>query len=207
MSKKVNMFQADKEFSARVNEFMRCKVWNITLKTRMRKEVEGLEVKIQNVESLRGSIIDDGDKIDQMKAAYREEIAATEKKYQEQLEQEAKFDYTDADRLFYKAYSAAKDTADVLKALQEFCGTYGLTITDTNFEQELLDIIGGGARLGASAIIRSKATKFTKDKRSKVDVLTLLYGRIAEKMLEAGTLKPQDIPADIAKAYAKKSSK
>ncbi len=204
---KVNMFQADKAFSARVNEYMHCKVWSIVIKTRLRKQVEGLETSITNAESLRGSILDVDDHIDKLIAGYKAQIVDAEKQAKAQADKEAKFDYTDTDRAFYKAYVAAKDVADVLKALQDFCMAYHLSIRDTSFEQELLDIIAGGRKLGATQVIRSKATRFTSDKRAKGDVLNLLYGRIAEKMLQAGTLKAQDIPADIAKAYAKKSSK
>ena len=209
MAKKVNMFTADKAMSDRVAEFMRCKVWGITLKTRLRKEIGELETKIANVKNLKGSILDKGDAIEKMIVGYQEEIKAAEEKCEKQLEEEAKFDYTENDNKFFKAYKAAENRDGVTAAVREWCECkeYHLDIADTTFLDNIVEAISGARKLGASAIIRSEAKKFTNDKRSKGDILAILYGRLAEKMLEAGTLKAEKIPEDIRAYYAPKKNK
>lgn len=204
MGKKVDMFQASKEMGTRVSEFMRTQVWGITLRTRLRKEVEGLEAKIGNLETLKGSILDDGDKLKVLAEQYQSEIEEKKEKVAQQIEDEATFTFTKADNEFFSAYKKADSRSGVGEAIKGWTETYNLKLDDTDFLEVLVEAISGSSRLGASGIIRSGATKFTKDKRSKKDVLIVLYGKLAEKMLAVGTLKPEQIPEDIRKAYAPK---
>lgn len=81
-----------------------------------------------------------------------------------------------------------------------------MDIEGTTLENDILSAIKGEKAANGRTIIKSGATQFTQ-KRSKGDVLKVFYGKLAEHMLAAGTLKAQEIPEDVKKAYAKKGKK
>ena len=114
--------------------------------------------------------------------------------------------YNEEDKTFYKEYKAATNNEGIKKAVQTFCESYHLQIANTDFLDELTICVSGVKKASASTLIKSGAKQFTQT-RSKGDVLCVLYGRLAEKMIEAGTLKTQNIPADVRDAYAKKNNK
>ena len=64
--------------------------------------------------------------------------------------------------------------------------------------------IAGHRNATSRTVIKSGATQFTMNKRTKTDVMKLFYGTIAEYSLAKGALKPTKIPADIVEAYAPK---
>lgn len=200
MAKKVDMFKAAKAMSERVSEYMHTQVWNVVVKTRLRKAMEKLEQELDNLESLRGSIITD-EQIDAMAQAKQAEFAKYEEELKALADKESTFSFTEADKEFYKAYKLAdKDAEKIQLAVITFCGVYGLDVEGTDLLVELTDGIRGVRKASASQIVKSGATQFTSA-RTKNDVLTVLYGIIAERMLKAGTLKPESIPVDVRKAY------
>ena len=201
---KVNMFTADKMMSERVVEFMRCKVWGIVLKKRYQLNVEKIQQKIAILEESRGDNTLTDEQVDELIAKGEEQIVELTEAHKKQLEEEAKFIYLDIDNQFFKAYKSAEDNKALKNAVIFFCDNWGLKVEKTSFLDDLCETISGRRKLGASAIIRSEAKKFTDAKRTKGDVLALLYGRLAEKMIEVGTIKPQSIPEDIREAYAPK---
>ncbi len=203
MAKRVNMFQAAKAMSERVNEYMHTQVWNVVVKTRLRKAQEKLAQELENLENLRGSVISD-EQIFELAALKQNEYAETEQKLQELADKEQTFAYTAEDKEFYKAYkSAGKDDAKIREAVVAFCGAYNLDVKGTDLLDELADGIRGVKKASASQIVKSGATQFVAA-RTKNDVLTVLYGILAERMLKAGTLKAESIPEDVRKAYESK---
>jgi hypothetical protein len=204
---KVDFFKADKGFSKRVVEYMDKKVWAITLKTRYRKDIEKLESDLVRYDEVLNSTDVVGE--EELKSATTLKLLAlkkideTTKKYQEQVEKEGKFEWNDADKKFYDVY---KDKG-VAAAITEFCALYGLNVENTDLLLELEQAISGARRATAKTIIQSGAKTFTSDIRTKGDVLGIVYGRLAEKMIAAGTIKAADIPDDIKAAYAPKAKK
>lgn len=203
MSKKVDFFKADKAMSERVAQFMRVKVWNITLKARLEKEVKDNLGKIENLKELAPSTGKD----------YSEDIAILEgciesaqKKYEQAVKDAEKFEYTEGDKTFYKAYADGKqDNAD---AVIEWFAGYGLEVdAETNIVEDIVGAIAGARKLGGRAVVRAEAKKFTDDVRTKNDVLTVFYGKLAEGMMTAGTLKAEEIPEDVREYYAVKKVK
>lgn len=206
-SKKVDLYQANKTMSVRVADYMNKKVWGIALKTRYRQTIDQLTQSIEAQEKLRGSIF--GDECDTLITTMTAQIEQTKKKLAEELEKDATFTWDDNDKKFYKAYEKATTQAQVYRAVQCWFEAYGLFTDDANFIHDLMATFAGSKKASNKTIIRSEATQFTEDKRSKGDVLALFYGRLAEIMLEKGTLKPAAIPEDIREFYApkKKASK
>lgn len=206
--KKTDLFKADKAMSERVAEFMRTKVWGITLKARFKKETEETLASIEGLKKLDGSVL--ADKGKESIEALENHLVELEEKVSKQLKEEAKFDYVDNDKTFYKSYKDAENDEEVINAIIGWFATYNLTVTkDNDIVISIFDAISGKKRASASAIIRSNATKFVENKRTKTDVIGLLYGTLSERMLEVGTLKPTAIQDDVREFYApkKKSNK
>lgn len=204
--KKVDMFTADKAFSDRVVEFMHTQVWNVVVRSRLQKAREEYAQKLENLENLKGSIITD-EQIEALKTKYAAELQAAEEELDALAEKEMTFSHSEQDKTFYKEYKeAGEDTDEIKKAIQKFCESYRLQIANTDFLEELTFCVSGVKKAGASTVIKSGAKKFTQT-RSKSDVLCVLYGRLAEKMVEAGTLKAEKIPADVRDAYTQKKNK
>ena len=201
--RKTDLFKADKVMAERVAEFMRTKVWGITLKARFKKEEETILASIEGLKKLDGSVLADKGK---------DSISALEKKLDEladklskQLKEESKFDLTDNDRKFYKGYKSATNEEEVYNAIIGWFSVYNLEVSkDNDIVIAINDAISGKKKASATTIIRSNATKFVDEKRSKGDVIGLLYGVLAERMLEVGTLKATEIQEDVREFYAPK---
>lgn len=192
MAKKVNMFSASKAMSERVADFMSKTVWGGVLKTRLQTEVDAISVKMENVENLRGSILDIDGGVDKMIEDYKAQLAALKKKYEEQVEAEAKFALTEDDLAFYAEYKKG----NLEKAVIDWASAYDLDVKGTAFLTEVVDAISGRKAASFKKIVKSEGRQFTTE-RTKNDVIKTLYGTFADKMIEVGTLKPAQIPADV----------
>ena len=201
--KKTDLFVAKREMSERVAEFMRTRVWGITLKARCKKQIDELICAINGMEKLRGSVL--WDETEKAIAELNSQIVEHEEKLAKQLEEEAKFSYTQNDKTFYDAYKEAKEGEGVATAICNWFAEYELTVTGENdIVASIMDAISGKRKASATTVIRSGAERFVEDKRSKGEVLGLLYGVLAERMLEVGTLKPTAIQDDVKEFYAPK---
>ena len=201
--KKTDLFMADRKMSERVADFMRTKVWGITLKARFKKEEEEILASINGLKKLEGSVL--AEKSAESIVALEKKLVELSEKLTKQLEEEAKFDFTDNDKAFYKGYKSATTDEEVANSVIGWFKTYNLEVTSENdIVISICDAISGKKRASASTIIRSGATKFTDDKRSKGDVIGLLYGVLSERMLEVGTLKATEIQEDVREFYAPK---
>lgn len=186
------MFTAKKTLSTRVADFMTKTVWNGVLKTRLKAEADAIRVKMANVENLRGSIMDTDNRVDIMLGQYTQELADLEKKYAQQIEEEARFTYTEDDNAFFQAYKKG----DIQGAVLAWAGSYDLDLNGTDFLGEVVDAVSGRKAASFRKIVKSEGREFTTN-RTKQDVLKTLYGTFADKMIAAGTLKPAQIPEDV----------
>ena len=201
--KKTDLFKADKAMSERVAEFMRTKVWGITLKARFKKEEETILASIEGLKKLDGSVL--ADKGKDSISALEDKLDELAEKLENQLKEEAKFDFTDNDKNFYKGYKSATTEEEIAGAICAWFKTYGLEVTPENdIVVAIFNAISGSKKASATTVIRSGATKFVDDKRSKGDVIGLFYGVLAERMLEVGTLKATEIQEDVREFYAPK---
>jgi len=201
--KKTDLFKANKGMSTRVEDFMRTKVWGITLKARCKAEIEKAQASIEGLKNLDGSVL--ADKGEESIKALESHIFELQEKLANQLKEEATFELTENDKNLYKAYKEAESADAVINAITEWFAAYELKVTGENdIVVAILDAISGKKRAGAKVIINSGATKFVEDKRTKTDVIGLFYGTLAERMLEVGTLKATAIQEDVREFYAPK---
>lgn len=198
----VDLFQADKAMGERVADFMQKKVWGITLTARYKKDVETIEKSIEGLRKLEGSILQNQteENVKALEARIVELKAALDK----QKEEEATFTYTDADLALYEAYKKATTNAMIYNGIVKWFSNYHLDVDGTMFIQNIMAAISGKQPENNKGIIRSGATKFNSEKRTKTNFLKVFYGELAEAMLKAGTLKPTAIPEDVREFYAPK---
>lgn len=201
--RKTDLFKANREMSERVAEFMRTKVWGITLKARCQKEIKEAQTGIDGLKKLKGSIL--GENAHNDIIALEAHITELNEKLKKQLEEEALFEYTKEDGEFYKAYKNATNNTEVANAIIGWFKVYNLEVTSENdIVVSIMDAISGKKKASAKTIINSGAERFVEDKRTKGDIMGLLYGTLAERMLEVGTLKPTAIQDDVKEFYAPK---
>lgn len=201
--KKTDLFQADRAMSERVAEFMRIRVWGITLKARCKKEIDDIKSGITGLEKLKGSALWENTK-DEIVALY-DQIDTLKENLDKQVEEEATFKYTETDNTFYNSYKKAEDNSGVEKAISEWFRHYNLEVTGENdIVASIMVAISGKKKASASVVINSQAKCFVEEKRTKGDVMSLFYGTLAERMLEVGTLKPTAIQEDVREMYAPK---
>ena len=199
---KVDLFKADKAMAERVSKFMNAKVWGIVYRKRAEADIKAFEGSIEAKKRMEGSVL--WDKAQAEIASLEADIATTKEELKKNLEDNATFDYTEADNAFYKAYKEAENDDAVAEAVATWFRGYNLEVVGTDFLADILHAISGERKAGASVIIKSGATQFTIAKRAKNDILCVFYGKLSEKMLKAGTLKATEIPADIREMYAPK---
>lgn len=197
----VDLFKADKAMSDRVAEFMQKKVWGITLATRYKKDVEDCEATISGLEKLKGSIL--AKSADEDILAVQQRMADLKAKFDKQKEEEASFEYSKEDTALYKSYKSATTMAMVHTAIEAWFRVYGLEVAGSTLINEIVSAVSGEKFTTNRTIVNSGATVFT-GKRPKSDFLKVFYGKLSEKMLEAGTLKATAIPEDIQEYYAPK---
>lgn len=202
-NKKVDLFKADKEMAERVSDFMSKKVWGITLQARYKKEVETIQASIEGLRKLEGSIL--AEQTETNIKALESRIEELSEALKKQKEEEATFSFTEADEAMYTAYKKATTNAMIYSAIVEWFKGYNLDVDGTMFIQSMMDAIGGKQPNNNKGIIRSGATVFNAEKRTKTNFLKVFYGELAEAMLKAGTLKATAIPEDIREFYAPKA--
>lgn len=202
-NKKVDLFQADRTMADRVSDFMQKKVWGITLQTRYKKEVETIQASIEGLRKLEGSIL--AEQTEANIKALEDRIVELTEALKKQKEEEATFSFTEADEAMYTAYKKATTNAMIYSAIVEWFKCYSLDVDGTMFIQTMMDAIGGKQPNNNKGIIRSGATVFNAEKRTKTNFLKVFYGELAEAMLKAGTLKATAIPEDVREFYAPKA--
>lgn len=119
------------------------------------------------------------------------------------LKEQASFEYNEHDKKFRKAMKDATCLEDVKTAVENFYKAYKLDVTGTTFETAVLESIG--KKIDTKTVVKSNGTKALK--YDVTNALKNLYGVGFEWMVEAGTIKPADIPSVLTDKYTKKSKK
>lgn len=208
MAKKFDWFKADKDMAVRVQDFILKKGEFITLKTRRAAEISGLKAKLARLLDPEVVVMTaEKSKREQDIAALEAELAAVKDEYDELLAANAKFEYTDLDKALYKSYKDAENNADVEQAIVNWFTAYNASeIANTEALCAIMAAVSGEKWATARIQVNSGGTVFL-GKRSRDDFLKVFYGRTAELMIAAGTLKTYNFPADIRAKYAPKERK
>lgn len=200
----VDFFQSSKELASRTSEFFRCVVKKAELNTIYGAKIENNNNSIAGIDDMleKGTKMDvSKEDLERMRENYITMNEALKLEWDKLLSEQATFEYTVHDKTFRKAVKDATDLDAIKLAVRSFFKNYKLDIENTAFEIAVLESIG--KKIDTKTIVKSNGTKALK--YDATNALKNLYGVGFEFMVEAGTIKPADIPSVLVDKYSKKS--
>lgn len=203
---KVDFFQSARTLSTRTSEFFRCIIKKAELNTIYGSKIDANEKSIATIDDMleKGSNLDvTVDDLNRMRANYVTINEGLKVEWDKLLKEQASFEYNEHDKKFRKAMKNAKSLEDVKTAVENFYKAYKLDVAGTTFETAVLESIG--KKVDTKTVVKSNGTKALK--YDVTNALKNLYGVGFEWMVEAGTIKPADIPSVLTDKYTKKSKK
>lgn len=203
---KVDFFQSARTLSTRTSEFFRCIIKKAELNTIYGSNIDANEKSIVAIDDMleKGTNLDvTVEDLNRMRANYVTINESLKVEWDKLLKEQASFEYNEHDKRFRKAIKNAKSLEDVKTVVENFYKAYKLDVTNTTFETAVLESIG--KKIDTKTIVKSNGTKVLK--YDVTNALKNLYGVGFEWMVEAGTIKPADIPSVLIDKYTKKSKK
>ena len=203
---KVDFFQSARTLSTRTSEFFRCIIKKAELNTIYSSKIDASEKSIAAIDDMleKGTNLDvTVEDLNRMRTNYVTINEGLKVEWDKLLKEQASFEYNEHDKKFRKAMKDAKCLEDVKTAVENFYKAYKLDVTNTTFETAVLESIG--KKIDTKTVVKSNGTKALK--YDVTNALKNLYGVGFEWMVEAGTIKPADIPSVLTDKYTKKSKK
>lgn len=203
---KVDFFQSARTLSTRTSEFFRCIIKKAELNTIYGSKIDTNEKSIAAIDDMleKGTNLDvTVEDLNRMRANYVTINEGLKVEWDKLLKEQASFEYNEHDKKFRKAMKDAKSLEDVKTAVENFYKAYKLDVSGTTFETAVLESIG--KKIDTKTVVKSNGTKALK--YDVTNALKNLYGVGFEWMVEAGTIKPADIPSVLTDKYTKKSKK
>ena len=203
---KVDFFQSARTLSTRTSEFFRCIIKKAELNTIYSSKIDANEKRIAAIDDMleKGTNLDvTVEDLNRMRVNYVTINEGLKVEWDKLLKEQASFEYNEHDKKFRKAMKDAKSLEDVKTAVENFYKAYKLDVSGTTFETAVLESIG--KKIDTKTVVKSNGTKALK--YDVTNALKNLYGVGFEWMVEAGTIKPADIPSVLTDKYTKKSKK
>lgn len=203
---KVDFFQSARTLSTRTSEFFRCIIKKAELNTIYGTKIDANEKSIAAIDDMleKGTNLDvTVEDLNRMRANYVTINESLKVEWDKLLKEQAAFEYNEHDKKYRKAMKDAKCLEDVKTAVENFYKAYKLDVAGTTFEAAVLESIG--KKVDTKTVVKSNGTKAMK--YDVTNALKNLYGVGFEWMVEAGTIKPADIPSVLTDKYTKKAKK
>ena len=203
---KVDFFQSARTLSTRTSEFFRCIIKKAELNTIYSSKIDANEKSIAAIDDMleKGTNLDvTVEDLNRMRTNYVTINEGLKVEWDKLLKEHASFEYNEHDKKFRKAMNDAKSLEDVKSAVENFYKAYKLDVSGTTFETAVIESIG--KKIDTKTVVKSNGTKALK--YDVTNALKNLYGVGFEWMVEAGTIKPADIPSVLTDKYTKKSKK
>lgn len=189
MARRINLFDATRSFSDEVAMFMVKTVWRAEYKLELQDAIETELTSIKGLENLRGSAIMTEDQVDQAIAERTAMIETFKQAYADVVSEWTRVDYSTHAKALYKAYQHAEDEGDIADAFVEFLSKYELSAgADCELVQTLVKAVrGDSARSNVRQFVKTgKASVAT---RGRSEFLKIVYRRLFDAMVVAGTIK------------------
>lgn len=203
---KVDFFQSARTLSTRTSEFFRCIIKKAELNTIYGSKIDANEKSIAAIDDMleKGTNLDvTVEDLNRMRTNYVTINEGLKVEWDKLLKEQASFEHNEYDKKFRKAMKDATCLEDVKSAVENFYKAYKLDVAGTTFETAVLESIG--KKIDTKTVVKSNGTKALK--YDVTNALKNLYGVGFEWMVEAGTIKPADIPSVLIDKYTKKSKK
>lgn len=202
----VDFFQSSRTLSTRTAEFFRVVIKKAELNTVYSEKISANEASIASIDDMlvKGSSLNVSvEELEKMRNNYVTINESLKKEWDKLVAEQATFEYTADDKKFRKAVKNSKSADDIKSAIRDFYKAYDLNVADTTFESAVLESIG--KKVTVKTLVQSNGTKALS--YDVTNALKNLYGVAFEWMVEAGTIKPADIPSVLQKKYQKKGTK
>lgn len=195
---------ATAEFRARVAEFLDVQVWAITLFARYNARIKNYEGVLADKSNPNRVYINPEDKELAIKRA-QEDLDSVKAEYKKIRDEKAKFVFSKEDNQFKKDFKAAKTGSEVREAIRTWCASFNLQVANTDLEARIMQAIAGKDVNTSRAKVNTG--KCNADSRREGVALKLLYGEVADYMVEKGVTIPMQFEDDIKAKYAPKVKK
>lgn len=202
--KKVDVFALDHGFGERIAEFLDVQVWAITLSARYNARIKAYEKVLEDKTNPDRVYIHPEEK-DAAIARAKRDLEDVKEEYKKVKDEKAKFAFSKEDNQFKKDFKAAKTGSEVREAIRTWCASFNLQVANTDLEARIMQAISGKDVNTSRAKVNTG--KCNADSRRESTALKLLYGEVADYMVEKGLTIPMQFDEDIKAKYAPKSRK
>lgn len=193
-TRKIDWFKADKALSLSVAEYMRCVVWKKEYSIRYQKKAEPFRAILRALE--KGELHAISSTNEELKASTMLKLAELDAEHSRLVDEFAKFTLSDSAKTLRKALKKGEGES----AIEEFFDNYGLDIRGTGFAKQCF-VRAGLKPFDARTYVNSNGCTVTTEDLGRVfqHVFTGAY----EAMVQAGTIKVQQVPALMMWEYNK----
>lgn len=204
--KRVDVYSANKDFTARIAEFLDVQVWGITLAARYNAKIKSYEAVLADKSKPDRVYLNDEVKKATIEGAQKD-LDDVKAEYKKLRDEKAKFVFTKGDNEFKKAYKAAESGSEVREAIRTWADAYNLKVANTDLEARIMQAISGKDKNTSRGKVNTG--RCNMEKRKEGMALQLMYGEVADYMVEKGLTIPMQFDEDIKAKYApkKKSAK
>lgn len=202
--KRIDWFKGSKTLAGSVVEFMRCFVWRNEISLKFKADQEEIDLGIKALDKLKGSILEE--QIPAMRTAFLARQAELDKERQAQIKAEATYAPTKADAMLKKAladFARGKGDKTAEEAIIEWFNAYNLDVAGTYLVGEILN--AAGERGDLKKFVRTDGSCVTSF--NGTNCYKMVFMKTYEAMVNAGTIKKQQVPPIMAHKYAPKAKK
>lgn len=193
-TRKIDWFKASRTLSDSVSEYMRCVVWKKEYSIRYAKKAEPFRAILRALEKGELHAVSSTD--EELKASTMLKLAELDAEHARLVDEFAKFELSDSAKALRKALRKGEGVT----AIEAFFDAYGLDIRGTGFAEQCFHR-AGMKPFDARTYVNSNGCTVTAEDLGRVfqHVFTGAY----EAMVQAGTIKPQQVPALMMWEYNK----
>ena len=202
--RRVDVYAANKEFRERIAEFLDVQVWGITLAARYNAKIKMYEGVLEDKSKPDRVYINPEDRELAIETA-KKDLEDVKAEYKKLRDEKAKFVFSKEDNQFKKDYKAAKTGSEVREAIRTWCAAFKLQVTNTDLEARIMQAISGKDKNSSRGKVNTG--KCNMEKRKEGMALQLMYGEVADYMVEKGITIPMQFDEDIKLKYAPKAKK
>ena len=193
-TRKIDWFKADRALSLEVAEYMRVKVWYAEYQKKYEEKIRPLKDVIRLLE--KGELHAISQTNEELKASTLLRISELESEHEKLVEEHAKWEMSDS----AKALRKALKKGDSVQAICDFFAGHGLDITGTGFAEGVVRS-GGERDFDRKTYVNSNGNTVTCEDTSRI--FRMVFSKAYEAMVQAGTIKVQQVPALLMWHYNK----
>ena len=199
--RRVDVFGMSAEMRERVARFMTCKVNGVELKNKYDALIRTYETVLKDKSNPDRVWINEDAKAIAVAAAQKD-LDDTVSLYKKLKDTMATFDYSDFDKTFKKSWKNAVTGSDRREAVRTWAKALNLDIAASDLENRIMGALAGKDVNNTKNFVNSGNNN--TDARKEGVALKLMYGEVADYMVEKGLSLPIEFSEELKKKYAPK---